>query len=118
MSCVLGKLQSRAWRNIDKNSIIISKPSHSRPGKCTSIDQIVSAQPALFPRIISGRHTGERIASSTYFLDHKSSFEYSHLFILTSQEETLKSKTAYEKLAGINEVKKEACQADNSRFLN
>ena len=50
------------------------------------------------------------------FLDHKSSFGYSHLCISTLQEETLKSKTTYEKLAGTHGVKVKAYQVDNGRF--
>ena len=74
-----------------------------------------SAQPGLVPRI-SSRHTRERITSATYFLDHKSSFGYIHLCILTSQEETLKSKISYDKLAGGHRFKVEAYQVDNGRF--
>ena len=94
MSCILGKIKRRARRNKEKNNKTICKSSHSKPGKCTSIDQIITAQLGLVPRI-SGRYTRERITSTIYFLDHKSSFVYSHLCILNSQEETLKSKTEY-----------------------
>ena len=65
MSCA--KVQRRTCRNIENNNKSIRKPSHSKPGKCTSIDQIVSAQPDLDPRIY-GCHTIEIITSATSFL--------------------------------------------------
>ena len=50
------------------------------------------------------------------FFNHKSSFGYSHLCISTNQEETLNSKTVYEKLADTHGVQIEAYHADNGRF--
>ena len=115
LSCILGKLQRRKWRTKGANDKNIRKLHHNKPGKCTSIDQIVSAQPGLVPRM-SGRHTRDRITSATCFLDHKSSFGYSHLCTSTTQEETINAKAAYEKLASTHGVTVEAYHADNGRF--
>ena len=115
ISYILGKLQRRAWGNSGQNDKSIRKLNHDKPGKCTSVDQIVSAQPGLVPRMYS-RHTRERITAATCFFDHKSSFGYSHLCTSTNQEETLNSKTVYEKLADTHGVQIEAYHADNGRF--
>ena len=93
----------------------IRKLSHDKPGKCTSIDQIVSAQPGLVPRM-SGCHTRDRITAATCFFEYKSSFGYTHLCTSTDQEQTLISKAAYEKLADTHGVQIEAYHADNGRF--
>ena len=67
LSCILGKLQRRKWRTKGAHDKSIRKLHHNKPGKCTSVDQIVSAQPGLVPRM-SGRHTRDRITSATCFL--------------------------------------------------
>ena len=67
MSCNTGKLQRHVWHHTGENNKSIRKFDHSKPVKCTSIDQIISAQQGLVPRI-PGRHTRERITSATFFL--------------------------------------------------
>ena len=49
MSCILGKLQRQNWWNSGKHGKSIRKLSHNKLSKCTSIDQICSAQPGLVP---------------------------------------------------------------------
>lgn len=51
------------------------------------------------------------------FVDHKSDFGYSSLCISTSQEETLKSKAAFEKLTDSYGVLIKSYYVDNGRFL-
>lgn len=51
------------------------------------------------------------------FVDHKSDFGYGNLCISTSQEETLKSKTAFEKLTDSYGVSIKSYYVDNGRFL-
>ena len=79
------------------------------------MDQLVSAQPGLVPRI-SGRHTKQRIQAVTVFLEHYSDFSYTYLCTTTSQEGTLEAKAAYEKLAASHGVTVIFYHADNGRF--
>ena len=50
-------------------------------------------------------------------MDHKSDFWYINLCISTTQEETLKSKTAFDKLANSHGVSIKSHHADNGRFV-
>ena len=49
-------------------------------------------------------------------MDHKSDFWCINLCIITTQEETLKSKTAFEKLANSHGVSIKSHHADNGKF--
>ena len=79
------------------------------------ITSLENLQPSLVPRL-SGRHTRDRIAAVTIFMDHKSEFGYSHLCKTTSQYENLAGKVVFEKLAETHGVKIEYFLADNGRF--
>ena len=114
-SCIFSSMKRKAWKRGHERSTTVRKLEHNRPGKGTSIDQLVSAQPGLVPRI-SGRHTRQRIYAATVFLDHYSDFSYTHLCVSTSQDETLKAKAAYEKLAATHGVSVKHYHADNGRF--
>ena len=114
-SCIFSAMKRRAWKRKSERSTTVRKLEHNRPGKGTSVDQLVSAQPGLVPRI-SGRHTRQRISAATCFLDHYSDFSYTHLCTSTTQEETLAAKAAYEKLAASHGVKIKSYHADNGRF--
>ena len=114
-SCIFSSMKRKAWKRNHERSTTVRKLEHNRPGKGTSVDQLISAQPGLVPRI-SGRHTRQRIQAATVFLDHYSDFSYTHLCTSTSQEETLEAKAAYEKLAASHGVTVKHYHADNGRF--
>ena len=114
-SCIFGKMKKRKWKNTKSSDSSIQKPSHNKPGKCVSVDQLISSEPGLVPRI-SGRHTRERITAGTCFIDHKSGYGYTHLCRSTSQDETLESKIAFEKHSNTHGVTIKEYRADNGRF--
>ena len=115
-SCIFSSMKRKARKRNHERSTMVRKLEHNRPGKGTSVDQLVSTQPGLVPRI-SGRHTRQRIQAATVFLDHYSDFSYTHLCTSTSQEETLESKTAYENLATSHGVTIRHYHADNGQFV-
>jgi hypothetical protein len=50
MSCMFGTAHRKPWRSKgEKDSI--RKPTDNAPGKCVSIDQMISAQPGLIPQM-------------------------------------------------------------------
>ena len=50
MSCIFGTAHCKPWRSkVSKGSI--RKESDNAPGKCVSMDQLVSAQPGLIPQM-------------------------------------------------------------------
>ena len=74
------------------------KPLETIPGAMTSIDQMVFYPPGLIPQSTRAiTHT--RFWAATIFMDHYSGYFYAHLMRGTSDEETLRTKEAYERLA-------------------
>ncbi|KAL7547062.1 hypothetical protein ACHAWF_010384 [Thalassiosira exigua] len=117
MSCIFGTaLHRRPWRTKGKPGKI-RKAEENAPGKCTSVDQLVSAQPGLIPQM-SGFLTNKRIWGATVFVDHFSDYVYVALMRDLSLDETLQAKSAFERLANDGGVKIEAYRADNGRFAD
>ena len=114
-SCIFASMKRKAWKRKSERSTTVRKLEHNRPGKGTSADQLISAQPGLVPRI-SGKHTRQRITAATCFLDHYSDFSYTHLCTSATQEATLEAKAAYKKLAASHGVQIKSYHADNGRF--
>ena len=82
-SSIFSSMKRKAWKRRHERSTTIRYLEHNRPGKDTSVDQLVSAQPGLVPHI-SGRHTRQRIVVATVFLDNYSDFSYTYLSTSTS----------------------------------
>ena len=72
-------------------------PEYNCPGKCVSIDHIVSAQPGLIPQM-SGNLTRMRIWAVQVHVDHFSGHTHVHLMRDLSLEETLIAKASYERV--------------------
>ena len=76
-SCIFGKMKRRSWRSKAPPKSIIN-PLLLKPGSQVSIDQVISKQPGLVPRM-EGGNTRDRIFSATVYINHFSKFSYSHL---------------------------------------
>ncbi len=113
ISCLFGKMQRRKWRTSKDNYNPIRRESENYPGARTSVDQLISAQPGLVPRM-EGGHTRARIWAATVFKDHFSGLIYTHLMTSPSLEETIAAKQAYEKFANPTKIK--SYHADNGTF--
>ena len=84
ISCIIGKIQRRKWRTSVQSDKSIRKLGYDKPGKCTSIDQIVSAQPELVPRV-SGCHTRDMITAATCFLSQIFFWLYASMYLHKSR---------------------------------
>ena len=80
-----------------------------------SVDQLISAQPGIVPRL-EGKHTRDRIMAATVYFDHFSGYSYIHLQCSTDTEDTILSKYAFEQLFLTNDVTVSSYMADNGRF--
>ena len=70
VACLFGKSHRILWKNKAKHSGgFIRKPSNTRPGYMTSIDQMVFAQPGLITQV-TGSLTHARLWEATVFVDH------------------------------------------------
>ena len=115
-SCIFGRAHRRNWRTRGPYNTIRGQSSNL-PGACTSIDQLISAQPGLVPQVC-GKLTSFRITAATVFVDHFSDFTFVYLQQSASQEETIEAKLAYERLLRSYGFRVKAYHADNGRFMD
>ena len=108
-------MKRRSWRSKGPPGVI--RKSHAEvPGGMVSVDQLVSKQPGLIPRI-DGKHTLERVTGATVYADNYSGFCYSHLQSSLDTDQTIQSKLSFESLVHNMGVKIQAYRADNGRFI-
>ena len=93
VTCQFGQAHRRPWRVKVKKSGSICRPEQTMPGDGVSVNQIVSEQPGLIPKI-SGFLTNKRLWGATTFLDHISDYVYVHLMQDLTLDETLLAKEA------------------------
>ena len=91
MSCMFGTTHRKPWRSKGEKEPI-RKPTDNAPGKCVSIDQMISAQPGLIPQM-AGFLTNLRIWGATIFVDHYSDYVFVALMRDLTLDETLLAKT-------------------------
>ena len=58
-SCIFGKMKRRSWRSRGPPGKIL-KTTDTRPGSTVCVDQMISKQPGLIPRL-QGNHSRDRI---------------------------------------------------------
>ena len=114
-SCAFATAHRKSWRHKGARDSHISKPNQVRPGDGTSCDHIISHQPGLIPQV-SGKLTHERYWGSVLYVDHFSDYLFNHLITGTTNEQTLSSILAYERVAQQHDVRGKAYHADNLRF--
>jgi hypothetical protein len=74
MSCIFGTCHRKPWHSKGLKGLI-RKETDNAPGKCVSMDQMVSAQPGLIPQM-AGFLTNLRIWGATIFVDHFSDYVF------------------------------------------
>ena len=114
-ACAFASAHRRNWRTKGEAPARIRRVTDTRPGAGTSCDHLVSKQPGLMPQS-TGWLTHERFWGSVIYVDHFSSFVFSHLIKGTTSKETLESKHAYEKEAASYGVAIKSYHGDNLRF--
>ena len=114
-SCISGTTKRTSWRKGTRSAGNVCKTCSTVPGEKCHIDQIQSAQLGLVPRL-DGRHTKERITSTTVLLDDRSGHSYSHLQTSTGGDETMAAKVAYEIMCNSFNVLVQGFHADNGIF--
>ena len=112
-SCSFDAMVCRAWRTKGKPAKI--EKNAKNPGDLVSADQLMSSRPGIIPRI-SDRHTRDQISCATCFYDTFSRYSYSRLQRITTGEETLSAKEAFESEAHSNGNIITHYRVDNGRF--
>jgi hypothetical protein len=116
MSCIFGTSHCKPWHTKGAHGSI-RKDSDNAPGKCVSMDRLVSAQPGLMPQM-AGFLTNLRIWGATIFVDHFLDFIFVALMHDLSLDETLLTKTSFERNANDGGVTINSYQADNGCFAD
>jgi hypothetical protein len=116
MSCMFGTAHRKPWRSKGEKGSI-RKPTDNAPGKCISMDQMISAQPGLIPQM-AGFLTNLRIWGATIFVDHFSDYVFVALMRDLTLDETLLAKASFERHANEGGVTIDSYRADNGRFAD
>jgi hypothetical protein len=87
MSCIFGTSHQKPWSTKDSHGLIC-KESNDAPGKCVSMDQMVSAQQGLIPHM-AGFLMNLCIWGATIFVDHFLDYFYVALMHDLTLDETL-----------------------------
>jgi len=113
---MFGTAIRKSWR-LKEEKDLIRKPTNNAPGKCVSIDQMISAQPGLIPQM-AGFLTNLRIWGATIFVDHYSDYVFVALMHDLTLDETLLAKTSFERHANEGGVNIDSYCADNGRLAD
>ncbi len=97
MSSIFGTAHRKPWLSKGSRGSI-RKESNNAPGKCISLDQLVSAQPGLIPQM-AGFLTNLPIWRATVFVDCFSDYVYVALMQDLGLDKTLLARSAFERLA-------------------
>jgi hypothetical protein len=93
MSCIFGTAHRKPWRFKGPEGSI-RKQDDNAPGKCVSIDQMISAQPGLIPQM-AGFLKNLRIWAATMFVDHFLDYVYVALMHDLTLDETILAKSSF-----------------------
>ncbi len=114
MSCIFGTAHLKPWHSKGSKGSI-RKENDNAPGKCVSMDQMVSAHPRLIPQM-AGFLTNLPIWGATVFVDHFSDYVYVALMQDLGLDETLLAKSSFEQHANEVGISINAYCANNGCF--
>jgi hypothetical protein len=116
MSCMFGTAHHKPWCSKGEKGLIRMQTDDA-PGKCVSINQMISAQPGLIPQM-AGFLTNLRIWAATIFVYHLSDYVFVSLMCNLTLDETLLAKSSFEQHTREGGVTINSYCADNGRFAD
>jgi hypothetical protein len=116
MSCIFGMANCKPWC-LKGEKGLIRKHDDNAPGKCVSIDQMISAQLGLIPQM-AGFLTNLNIWAATIVVDHYSDYVYVAFMCDLTLDKTLLAKSSFERHANKGGVTINSYQADNGCFAD
>jgi hypothetical protein len=111
MSCIFGTAHCKPC-HLRGAKGSIQKEEDDSPGKCVSIDHMISAQPGLIPQM-AGFLTNLRIWAASIFVDHYLDYPYVALMRDLTLDESLLAKSSFEQHANEDGVTISSYHADN-----
>jgi hypothetical protein len=113
---MFGTCHHKPWHSKGSNGSI-RKGTDDAPGKCVSMDQMVSAQPGLIPQM-AGFLTNLRICGATIFVDHYSDYVFVALMRDLKLKKTLLAKSSFESHANKGAISIISYHAENGKFID
>ncbi len=111
MSCLFCTCHRKPWC-LKGSKGLIRKETDDAPGKCVSMDQMVSAQPGLIPQM-TGFLANLHIWGATIVVDHYLDYVFVDLMPDLTLDETLLAKSSFERHDNDGGVSIISCCADN-----
>jgi hypothetical protein len=116
MSCLFGMCHCKPWRSKGSKGLI-RKETDNAPGKCVSMDQMVSPQPGLIPQMM-GFLINLRIWGTAIFVDHYLDYVFMALMHDLTLDEMLLTTSSFERHANEGDVSIISYHADNGQLLD
>ena len=114
-SCMFGCAHKKPWRVKGKEKHVIRSESERDAGDNTSLDALTSRNPAIIPQM-SGFLTSDRFWAETVFVDHSTSYMYTHLQQGQTLIKSIEEKAAYERMAATFGIRVKKFHTDNGIF--
>ncbi len=111
MSCIFGTCHRKPWHSKGLKGLIRMETDDA-PGKCVSMDQMVTAQPGLIPQM-AGFLTHLRIWGAMIFIDHFSDYLFVALMHDLTLDERLLAKCSFRRHANKGGISIISYRADN-----
>ena len=115
-SCMFGCAHKKPWRVKRKEKYVIRSESETAAGDNTSLDALTSITPGIIPQM-SGILTSDRFWAATVFVNHATSYMYTHLQRGQTLIKYIEVKAAYERMAATFGIRVKKFHTDNGIFV-
>ncbi|KAL7561622.1 hypothetical protein ACA910_001490 [Epithemia clementina (nom. ined.)] len=115
-ACQYGKLTKKPWQYKGGPEKSPSRPVNT-PDQVVSVDQLESTTVGFIAQL-KGRLTLQRYKYATVFVDQFSRYSFIYLQKRITSEETVQAKRAFERHAGLFNVRVQHYHCDNGRFAD
>ena len=115
-SCMFGCAHKKPWRVKVKEKHVSRSESETAAGDNTSLDALSSITPGIIPQM-SGFLTSDRFWAATVFVDHATSYMYTHLQRGQTIIKPINAKAAYERMTATFGIRVKKFHTDNGIFV-
>ena len=113
--CLFLFAHKKPWRVKGKEKHVIRSESETAAGYKTSLDALTSSTPGIIPQM-SGFLTSDRFWAETVFVDHATSYMYTHLQRGQTLIKSIEAKASYERMAATCGIIEKKFHTDNGIF--
>ena len=113
--CMFGCAHKKPWRVKGKEKHAIRSESETDAGDDTSLEALTSSTPGIIPQM-SGFLTSDRFWAATFFVNHATSYMYTHLQRGQTLIKSIGAKAAYEQMAETSGIRVKKFHTDSGFF--